>query len=107
MAVATLRRLEDELNTRAELEFVYKFRYQADFGDLGAEHELCHVYLGRIEGLPSANDQEIEALRFVAPEALDREFEASPATLTPWFKLEWRALRDEHAATLAAYTGGA
>ncbi|MEX2496299.1 MAG: isopentenyl-diphosphate Delta-isomerase, partial [Woeseia sp.] len=47
MEVATQRRLRDELNIGAELEFVYKFAYQADFGKDGAENELCWVYLGR------------------------------------------------------------
>ena len=44
MAIATTRRLRDELNVEAELEYVYKFAYQADYGDAGAENELCHVF---------------------------------------------------------------
>jgi isopentenyl-diphosphate delta-isomerase len=108
MQTATERRLEDELNVgAAALEYVYKFAYQADFGDLGAEHELCHVYLGRIDGLPTANEHEIEALRFVSGEALQAEFETSPSSFTPWFKLEWRALKEAHADRLAAYAGAA
>ena len=43
MRVATRRRLRDELNIDVELEYVYKFIYQAEFGEFGSEHELCHV----------------------------------------------------------------
>jgi len=98
------RRLHDELNTAAKLEFVYKFSYQAAFGDLGSEHELCHVFLGAIDGEPSANETEIAAIRYVSAAELAREFKETPETLTPWFKMEWQRLTDEFAATLARYT---
>ena len=103
MMTATARRLDDELNIGADLEFVYKFCYQADYDDAGAEHELCHVFLGEVYALPSANSSEIEALKFVSPDALDAEFRASPESFTPWFKLEWQALTGEYADRLAPY----
>lgn len=103
MHVATSRRLHDELNVEASLAFVYKFEYQAEFGDSGAENELCHVYLGKVGQAISPNENEISSVRFVRPGDLAREFAASPAQFTPWFKLEWQALTSEHAEILAAY----
>jgi isopentenyl-diphosphate delta-isomerase len=103
MAVATDRRLRDELNIQARLRYVYKFSYQADFGELGAEHELCHVYLGRLDGDVQANESEIEATRFVSAARLEQEFVDAPEQFTPWFQLEWRALCDEYRATLERY----
>ncbi len=103
MRVATRRRLRDELNVEIELEYVYKFSYQADFGELGSEHELCHVYLGRISGGLHANDHEIEAIRFLSPADLEVEFEANPDRFTPWFKTEWLALVRDHPGQLAKY----
>jgi len=103
MLVATRRRLRDELNIEASLEFVYKFRYEAKFGDSGSENELCYVYLGKIDGSVKPNEHEISAIRFVRPDDLAREFAASPAIFTPWFKMEWQALSDEHAEKLAGY----
>jgi isopentenyl-diphosphate delta-isomerase len=47
LELATSRRLLDELNFEAELEHLYYFCYQAEFGDAGSENELCHVFLGR------------------------------------------------------------
>ncbi len=103
MQVATKRRLLDELNVETELEYVYKFSYRADFGSSGSEHELCHVYLGRIDGTVTPNENEISAIRFLSAEAVDHELRSSPDDFTPWLKLEWQALRNEHAAVLANY----
>lgn len=103
MPVATRRRLRDELNVEIELEYVYKFSYQADFGELGSEHELCHVYLGRISGGLRANDHEIEDIRFLSPADLEAEFESAPDRFTPWFKTEWQALVRDHLGQLAKY----
>jgi isopentenyl-diphosphate delta-isomerase len=96
MQVATRRRLRDELNIEAELEFVYKFEYQASFGDAGSENELCHVFLGHAPAEIHPNDHEIAATRFVSADDLEREFAQSRDTLTPWFILEWRALTTQH-----------
>ena len=104
MTTATERRLGEELNLAADLEFVYKFRYQATYGDLGAEHELCHVFLGRIGDDVHPNEEEIAAIRSVSAEALDAELSEQPERFTPWFKLEWDALTCEHANLLDAYT---
>lgn len=103
MAIATRRRLRDELNIEVPLEFVYKFRYQAGFGDAGSENELCHVYVGRVSGPVKPNDHEIAAIRFIAPGELRRELDLHPERFTPWFKMEWQALTDEHMVQLARY----
>lgn len=104
MEVATKRRLGDELNAKAALEYAYKFQYQARFGDLGSEHELCHVFLGKLRGTVKANDEEIAAIRFVCAEDLDAELAASPELYTPWFKLEWEALNTEYQDVLSQYS---
>ena len=101
---AAVRRLQDELHTRAELEFVYKFIYQAAFGELGSEHELCHVFLGTIGEPPVANDTEIAAVKCLSPSELEREFATNGDAYTPWFRMEWQRLTGEFADTLAKYT---
>jgi len=102
--VAAERRLQDELHAIAALEFIYKFSYQAKFRELGAEHELCHVLLGFLENEPTANETEIEALRFVSAKKLDKEFQTNPESFTPWFKMEWQRLNEEFPERLARYT---
>ena len=105
MQVATERRLQQELNTASTLEFIYKFEYQARFGKLGSENELCWVHLGRIEREATANDAEIAALRYADTKTLQAEIASNPDDFTPWFKMEWQHLNEEFADRLASYTG--
>lgn len=93
---ATARRLADELHTTAALTFLFRFQYHARFGDAGAEHELCAVYAGRFREPFTPNPTEIEAVRWISPEDLDRWMAASPGELTPWFQAEWARIRAEH-----------
>ncbi|MEM8685325.1 MAG: isopentenyl-diphosphate Delta-isomerase [Pseudomonadota bacterium] len=103
MDVATGRRLDDELNLTAELEYVYRFRYQAYFSEAGSEHELCHVFLGRCPDTVSVNESEIAAIRFVPAADVARMLDDEPERYTPWFKMEWERLNSEFADSLSRY----
>ena len=104
MQVATERRLQQELNTASTLEFIYKFEYQARFGNLGSENELCWVHLGRVEREATANDAEIAALLYADTNTLQAEIASNPDDFTPWFKMEWQRLNEEFPERLANYT---
>jgi len=103
LSIATMRRLHDELNTAADLEYVYQFCYQVEFSEAGSENELCHVYLGRIDGAISPNESEIADIRFVSASELDDELATQPQRFTPWFMQEWQALKESYAEQLARY----
>lgn len=103
MQTATMRRLKDELNIEASLEYLYKFCYTADFGDAGSENELCHVYLGRIKSEVRPNDSEIAGIRFVSARGLDSELLQSPGQFTPWLQQEWRELTENYRDKLGTY----
>jgi isopentenyl-diphosphate delta-isomerase len=103
MSFATGRRLLEELGIEVELEFVYKFQYQASFGESGAEHELCSVYLGRCTEEVRPNATEIDSIRFLAAQELTAEMDANPGEFTPWFRQEWDRLNGEFAGTLSRY----
>lgn len=105
MHVATQRRLLDELNIESSLEYAYKFSYEAGFGDLGSENELCHVYLGNVGKPVQANHNEIADIRYVSASALAVELGGQPEQFTPWFKMEWQTLLREHSGKLANYCG--
>lgn len=104
MAVATRRRLEEELGIEAELEFVYKFSYHAAYGKVGSENEVCSVYLGRTTQQHSANSNEIAKARYISRGTLQRELQTRPEDFTPWFRMEWERLSGEYAERLAEYT---
>jgi isopentenyl-diphosphate delta-isomerase len=95
---ATHRRLREELAVDADLRFLYKFEYQAEFGALGSEHELCSVYVGKVS-TPVAvdvNPSEIADWRWIPCTETDRMVVEEPERVTPWFSMEWRRLRTEY-----------
>jgi isopentenyl-diphosphate delta-isomerase len=105
MEDAVTRRLVQELGFHCPLEFLYKFKYQADFGSVGAEHEFCWVYYGRYDGVVDVNVNEIANWRFVGVDALERELAGAPETFTPWFKMEWVHIRANYLDGMLVSTG--
>lgn len=93
---AATRRLREELGLAAPLQYVYKFQYQATFEELGSEHELCWVFVGRTDDKADVNETEVAQLRYISPEALDNEMEVCSEQFTPWLKMEWDTLRREY-----------
>ena len=84
MEAAIHRRLYEELGLRCPLHFLFKFQYQAQFDETGAENELCSVFIGRSTDSVKINTEEILAWRWVSPEALQAEMAATaPGTLPP------------------------
>jgi isopentenyl-diphosphate delta-isomerase len=102
MEFAVQRRLQQELGIDAELEFLFKFQYQAHYQDLGSEHELCSVYVGRSDDRVLANPNEISECRFLDLSELNREMSESPEHFTPWFKMEWQRINQDHGERIAA-----
>ncbi len=101
---AVHRRLREELAVDAELEYLYRFEYRAEFGDIGAEHELCSVFVGKVPApvRVDVNPSEIAAWRWVAGDAVDRMIQTQPNQVTPWFVMEWQRLRGEFRDTIDA-----
>jgi len=103
MDTAVSRRLQQELGLAADLRFLFKFEYRAEFGDVGTEHELCWVFAGTTADSPVVNTTEVAEWRWIAPVDLDRELDTSPQRFTPWFKLEWRRIRTEFGELVAGF----
>lgn len=89
------RRVREELDVDCRLAFLYKFRYQARFGDVGSEHELCYVYAGYPQGQFKADPDEIADHRWIMPDALTEEIAADQERFSPWMKLEWQRISRE------------
>jgi len=103
METAIHRRLYEELGLRCPLHFLFKFQYQAQFEAAGSEQELCSVFIGRSDDPVRSDPNEIQALRWIHPEALQAELAGSEADkFTPWFKLEWARIWQEHRAAVLA-----
>ena len=103
MEAAIHRRLHEELGLECPLHFLFKFQYQAQFHNIGAEHELCSVYVGRSAGRVLVDRKEISDWRWVSPEGLTAEMKGAGAErFTPWFTMEWERIWQDHRAALYA-----
>jgi len=89
---ALQRRLREELGIQCPLTYLYKFEYQAFYGDVGAEHELCSVYVGQHDGPFDPNNSELADLRFFGRTELGERLRQHPAEFTPWFRMEWQRI---------------
>lgn len=106
MGEAVDRRLRQELGLTSDLEFLFKFTYQAQYDETGSEHELCWVYLGRSSDDVKVNANEVADWRFVSIDTLNRELAGRPDKFTPWMKLEWRRIQNEYGDKLADFSTG-
>lgn len=94
---AVPRRLDEELGVSADVEYIYKFQYQARFGPQGSENELCRVYIGRVDkDRLQVNPLEVADWKFLAPDEVDALVADETADVTPWFRMEWRELRSKY-----------
>ena len=93
---AARARLRQEFGFDVPLEEKFSFVYRAEDPKSGlTEHEFDHVLVGRFEGEPVPNPDEISQWRWVPPQALLRDVERSPERYTPWFKLVLRRVLDQ------------
>lgn len=103
MPQAAARRTYEELGLQCPLHYLYKFQYQAQFDQNGAEHELCSVFVGRSNAPVTVNSNEIAEWRFINLKQLNAELTTQPQEFTPWFKLEWRQLIHHYQQQLQHY----
>ena len=92
---AAHRRLEEELGIQTELEELYDFEYKASYLDLGSEHERCSVLLGFSDDPVLINENEISDWRWLLPTEVDELIKNQNELTTPWFEMEWSALRSK------------
>lgn len=81
------RRLKEELGIETELTENFNFIYKADVGEGLWEHELDHVFVGTYEGDFNLNKDEVDDVRYISMEDLDKEISENPEHFTEWFKI--------------------
>ena len=82
MERAVSRRLQQELGFECPLTLLYKFKYHAQYGTVGAEHEYCWVYYGRYDGTVNVNLNEVADWRFVGIDELEAELESEAESVS-------------------------
>jgi len=83
---AVHRRLKEEMGFDCPLEEIFKFTYKAVFENGLTEHEIDHVFIGRFDGVPQPNKDEVEDWKWVNLDDLKTDMKAHPEKYTYWFK---------------------
>lgn len=84
---SSYRALKKELNLEnLKLQNQGKFLYQARWGKEGIEHEVCHLFLGKLNTQKvAANPKEITGLKWVSRSELREKIQKEKESLSPWF----------------------
>jgi len=81
------RRVKEELGINVELSEKFNFIYKADVGGGLWEHELDYVFTGTYNADFDLNQNEVEEVRYISMEDLDKEITENPEKFTEWFKI--------------------
>jgi isopentenyl-diphosphate Delta-isomerase len=81
---AARRRLLQEMGVECDVEPVGSVLYRAPVGHDLIEHEYDHVFLGRWEGTPRPDPEEVQAWRWVDPAELRRALRHRPDRFAAW-----------------------
>jgi len=81
------RRLEEEMGFVTELEETTSFVYKAPFDNGLTEHEYDHIMIGRYNGQPNINKEEVENWKWMPLDMVKIDIANHPKAYTAWFKI--------------------
>lgn len=84
---AGIRRLSEEMGFTTELKELFHFIYKAPFDNGLTEHELDHVMVGRYNGVPEVNPEEVASWKWMSIEDIKSDMKSHPESYTVWFKI--------------------
>lgn len=80
-------RLNFEMGFDCQVQKLFIFHYQVSFDNGLTENEIDHVYIGRFEGEPIPNPDEVASWRWIDLEKLTQDIETNPQDYTFWFRV--------------------
>lgn len=85
---AAHQRLRHEMGFDTDLKEIFTFTYRATDPASGlTEHELDHVFVGRFDGAPTPNGDEVDGWKWMNPTEVAAHVQSEPSAYTPWFAL--------------------
>jgi len=81
---AAKRRLKEEMGFECPLEHVFSFVYRAPLDHGLTEHELDHVFIGRFDGAPRPDRDEVSEWRAADLAELLTDLDNNPARYSVW-----------------------
>lgn len=87
VAMAAIRRLQEELGFETKLEKLFDFIYRAEVENGLIEHELDHVFTGQFNGMIVPNSDEVADYTFMEMSEIGVSLQRHPHKFTTWFRL--------------------
>ena len=78
------RRLKEEMGFDCGLEHIFKFIYKATLDNNLTEYEYDYVYLGRYDGIPMPDPEEVSDYKWMHLETLREDLSTYPENYTYW-----------------------
>lgn len=83
---AARKRLKHELNLVCQLKPKGRFQYQAPYKNIGAENEICDVFVGKCRGKIKPNSKEVALYKWIGVGELKKNLAKNPKKYAPWLK---------------------
>lgn len=84
---ASRRRLGEEMGFDCNVREVFEFLYHTELDGGLSEHEYDHVLVGRFDGSPKPNSDEVDDWKWVDLTSLESDVKENPNNYTYWFKV--------------------
>jgi len=82
-----LRKLQQEMGFQCDLQWIFSFPYKVQFKNNLIENEIDHVFIGRFDGSPSPNPDEVDGWKWMALEALVNDVKLHPQAYSYWLTI--------------------
>lgn len=90
-------KLFQEMGIHAPVTKAFDYTYRALMANGLIEHEYDHVYLGRFNGIPAPNPDEVSEWRYASMDEVSRDLAQRPENYTAWFRLLFEPLSQHYA----------
>ncbi|WP_166965723.1 isopentenyl-diphosphate Delta-isomerase [Yeosuana marina] len=84
---AGMRRLQEEMGFVVDLQESISFIYKAPFDNGLTEHEYDHIVIGKYNGTPEINPDEVADWKWMSLEDVKIDMVKNPQLYTEWFKI--------------------
>lgn len=81
------RRLKEEMGFDCQLKKAFSFIYKAEFDNGLTENEYDHVFIGKFDGQPKPNPDEVDSCKWILINELKKDINKNPQKYTPWLKV--------------------
>lgn len=80
-------KLQQEMGFQCELQWIFSFAYKIQFKNSLIENEIDHVFIGRFDGTPTPNPDEVDDWKWMDLEAVVNDVRLHPHTYSYWFTI--------------------